>query len=110
MLVIERLKHLTRIYRIDPATAEPLPAPLLAANATPPLETTSPSEWSALGARAMDKTLVFNSGPGRMLGSRISGMAVLSDREIAVIANNDFGIDGSRTQMFRLTFPVSVLK
>lgn len=110
LLVIERLRNLTRIYRIDPGSAVPLPPPLLETGTAPTLEATAPEDWAALGARPMEKTAIFQSGSGRMLGSRLNGMAVLSDREIAVIANNDFGIDGSRTQMFRLTFPVSVLK
>jgi len=109
LLVLERLRHTARIYRIDLAGATPLPAVFDREDARPALEQLDPRLYSETGVVPLDKLPVFRADKSVILGGRISGMAVLNDREIAILSNNDFGIDGSRTQMFRLTFPAAVL-
>ena len=109
LVVLERFRNLSRIYRIDLGAAVPLPRGFDDAALQPGLEGLPRAQWAAAGVVPMGKTLLFQSDPAHGPAGRLSGMAVLSEREIAVIGNNDFGIDGSRTQMFRLTFPAPFL-
>ncbi|MCA0422148.1 MAG: esterase-like activity of phytase family protein [Proteobacteria bacterium] len=106
LLCLERLKNLSRIYRVSLADAVEYPKALDDPAVQPALEK-GVAELS--GVVPLRKTLLFESDPSRGPVGRLTGMAVLSDREIVVVGNNDFGIDGSRTQMFRLTFPASIL-
>lgn len=109
LLVLERLKKQARIYRVDLSGARPIPAAFDQPATQPSLEALPRSAWSERQLEPLSKTLLFESTAARPLGGRLSGMALVSSHEIAVIGNNDFGIDGSRTQMFRLTFPSSLL-
>lgn len=109
LLVLERFKNLSRIYRIEIDGTSDLPKGLDEVLSQQSLERMEAPVLQASGVVPLKKTLLFESDPARGPAGRLSGMAVLSDREIAVIGNNDFGIDGSRTQMFRLTFPASIL-
>lgn len=106
LLCLERLKNLSRIYRISLTDAAEYPKSLDDPAVQPALEK---GTRELDGVTPLRKTLLFESDPARGPFGRLTGMAVLSDREIVVIGNNDFGIDGSRTQMFRLTFPAAVL-
>ena len=109
LVVLERFRNLSRISRIDLSNAVPLPHRFDDPATQPGLEALPRESWAQNGVVPLAKTLMFQSDPARGPAGRLSGMTVLSDREIAVIGNNDFGIDGSRTQMFRLTFPAPFL-
>ncbi len=110
LLVLERLGGACRFYWIDLSTATPLPDALDSPAFQPPLEARAEQDWAGAGLVPIAKTLLASTGSEALFGRRLNGMAVLSGHDIAVIANNDFGIDGSRTQMFRLTLPETVLK
>jgi hypothetical protein len=44
------------------------------------------------------------------LPAKIEGVAVMSTSELVVINDNDFGVDGVRTQMFRVTLPEPLIR
>lgn len=79
MLVLERQQATGKIYRVQ-----------------------VPSDGGSLPVQAT-KSLVFSSDRAPNLLGRLSAMAILSEREIAVLAS-DSGLEGARTQLFRLTF------
>lgn len=109
LLCLERLRNLSRIYRVSLREATEFPLAFDDAATQPSLERLDAASWPVAGVQPLKKTLIYETDPSRGPAGRLTGMAVLSDRELVVIGNNDFGIDGARTQMFRLTFPASIL-
>lgn len=109
LLVLERISHTAKVYRVELAGAE---APLrhLDVDTRPTLEQMTSRELAAAEAPVLAKTLLFTTDDAPEVVSDLEGMAVLSDRELILVNDNDFGIDGVETQFFRVTFDDQVLR
>lgn len=78
-LVLERVTRSARIYRIE------------------------------LGAGAPSaKTLVFSTDDHDAIAPDLEGMCLLSDRELLIATDNDFGTEGAETRFYRLTFDAAL--
>lgn len=75
LLVLERITRSARIYRVDLAAGEPLA-----------------------------KTLVFATDHHPQIAPDLEGVALLSDRELLLATDNDFGAEGAATRFYRLRF------
>ncbi|HEY0437270.1 MAG TPA: esterase-like activity of phytase family protein, partial [Phenylobacterium sp.] len=75
LLVLERISRSARIYRVDLAERGPLA-----------------------------KTLVFSTDNLAGFAPDLEGMALLSDSELILSTDNDFGVEGARTHFYRLRF------
>lgn len=75
LLVLERISRSARIYQVD---------------------------LSAPGTLA--KTLIFSTDDHPEVGADLEGMALLSDRELLLATDNDFGTEGAATRFYRLRF------
>jgi hypothetical protein len=75
LLVLERVTRSARIYRVDLRDGGPLA-----------------------------KTLVFSTDQHEGVAPDLEGMCLLSDREILIATDNDFGVEGAETRFYRLTF------
>ena len=53
---------------------------------------------------ALTKTLVFSTDLHEGVAPDIEGMCLLSDRQLLIATDNDFGVDGAATHFYRLTF------
>ena len=62
----------------------------------PTLEQT---ELAAAGIKPVSKTLRFDSADFPEMVGKTEGMALLGDGALALINDDDFGIDGGRTQI-----------
>lgn len=78
-LVLERVTRSARIYRIDLAAGAPL-----------------------------TKTLVFSTDGHDGVAPDLEGMCLLSDRELLIATDNDFGTEGAETRFYRLTFDAAL--
>jgi hypothetical protein len=76
LLVLERVTRSARLYRVDLGGPGPLA-----------------------------KTLVFSTDHHPQVGPDLEGVARLSDRELLLATDNDFGVEGAETRFYRLTFP-----
>jgi hypothetical protein len=76
LLVLERVTRSARIYRVE------------------------------LGAAGVPlaKTLVFSTDHHDGVGPDLEGMCLLSDHELLLVTDNDFGVEGAETRFYRLTF------
>lgn len=79
LLVLERITRSARIYRVD------LSRPGLLA-----------------------KTLVFSTDDHPEVARDLEGMALMSDRELLLATDNDFGTEGAETRFFRLRFDTAL--
>lgn len=75
LLVLERISHTAKIQLIDLNAGEPTA-----------------------------KTLLLSTDDARQVAPDVEGMAMLSDRELLLTTDNDFGIEGASTQVYRVTF------
>jgi hypothetical protein len=75
LLVLERVTRSARIYRVDLGEAGPL-----------------------------TKTLVFSTDLHEGIAPDLEGMCLLSERELLISTDNDFGVEGAETCFYRLSF------
>lgn len=75
LLVLERISHTSKIYEVDLAG----------------------------GGDVLRKTLILTSDDAPEIAPDLEGMILLSDREILLVNDNDFGIEGVETRFFRVT-------
>lgn len=75
LLVLERITRSARIYRVDLSASGPLA-----------------------------KTLVFSTDDHPEVAPDLEGVALLSDRELLIATDNDFGTEGAATHFYRLRF------
>lgn len=79
LLVLERITRSARIYRVD---------------------------LSSPGTLA--KTLVFSTDDHPEVAQDLEGMALMSERELLIATDNDFGTEGAETRFYRLRFEVAL--
>jgi hypothetical protein len=75
LLVLERVTRSARIYCVDLSEGGPL-----------------------------RKTLVFSTDLHEGIAPDLEGMCLLSEREILIATDNDFGVEGAQTRFYRLSF------
>ena len=75
LLVLERISKSARIYRVELSGGTPL-----------------------------TKTLLFSTDEAGGIAPDLEGMAVISDRELILATDNDFGIASAETRFYRLSF------
>lgn len=75
LLVLERVTRSARIYQVDLNEGDP-----------------------------MAKTLVFSSDLHEGIAPDLEGMCLLSERELLIATDNDFGVEGAETRFYRLRF------
>jgi hypothetical protein len=75
LLVLERISRSARIYRIDLS-----------------------------GGRTLTKTLLFSTDEAGGIAPDLEGMVLMSDRELILATDNDFGVEGAETRFYRLRF------
>ena len=74
LLVLERISRTSKLYRVT------------------------------LDARVLTKALVLSTDDWPQIDADLEGLALLSDRELLLSTDNDFGVDGRETAFFRVTF------
>lgn len=104
LLVLERGSETTKIYRVDLAEAQPLPAKHLDIATRPTIEEMSAADELCLPVLA--KQLLFSSDDVPHVAADLEGMALLSPRTILLVSDNDFGVEGAETSFWRLDFDV----
>jgi hypothetical protein len=73
LLVLERVTKSARIYRVE------------------------------LSRPALTKTLVFSTDDAPEVAADLEGLALVSDRELILATDNDFGVEGAQTCFYRLS-------
>ena len=103
LLVLERISKTTLLYEVDLAGATPLPARFDDVATKPSLEQLKSEELAAAGIVPLKKTLIFNSDDHAGMPDKIEGVAVIDPKTLVLVTDNDFGIDGAKTKMVRVT-------
>jgi hypothetical protein len=110
LLVVERIEKTARFFTVTLEDANRIPAAFDAPEARPTLEQISGEGLAQSGLMPARKTLVLDSDTVQGLPAKIEAVAVTGPDELIVVNDNDFAIDGVRTQMFRVTLPTPLLR
>lgn len=103
LLVLERISATGKIYRVD-LSAHALPRKHLDIAHCPTLE-----ERDSDNLDTVSKVLVFSTDDAPEIGPDLEGMALLGDRDLILVNDNDFGIEGVKTRFYRVRFDQPVI-
>lgn len=102
LLVLERGSHSTKLFAVRLGSADRLPAEHGELATRPTLEELSAGADFPLPV--LGKELVFDSDRHPEIGRDLEGMAVLDERTLLLVNDNDFGIEGVETSFWRVGF------
>lgn len=109
LIVLERISDTTKLYRISLDGADNIMGTAVSTGKVNVNESADAKtleqvlDLASVGARPVLKQLVFNSltdmPQGTSLGSKIEGLAMLDDKHLLLINDNDFGIKDAKTEL-----------
>jgi len=101
LLALERGSETTKIYRCVLGASSALPPEHLDIATRPTVE-----ELSGQGQDlpSVEKILLFSSDEAPQMAADLEGMLVLSDRELLLVNDSDFGTEGAVTSFWRVLF------
>ena len=103
LLVLERSSETCKIYRVELAKVLRTPAAHLDIDTRPTIEELSARD-GPFELPVLAKQLLFTSDEHPEVSADIEGMAVLSERTLLLVSDNDFGVEDKETRFFRLSF------
>lgn len=104
LLILERGSASTKFHRVDLSPGYEVPALFLDPQRRPTLEQLDEDGLAAAGIRPLVKTLVFDTDDAPEICGDLEGAVLLSPRDLLLVNDNDFGVDGVETQFWRVTF------
>ena len=103
LLVLERSSETCKIYKVELADEAHTPSEHLDVDTRPTIEELSAAN-GPFELPMLRKQLLFSSDDHRQVSADIEGMAMLTDRSLLLVSDNDFGAEDKVTRFFRLTF------
>ncbi|MDP1597544.1 esterase-like activity of phytase family protein [Phenylobacterium sp.] len=103
LLVLERISQTSKLYLVDLA-GPGAPPHHLDAETRPTLEELRPEEMAEAGIPFLTKVLLLSTDDTPEITADLEGVALMSDRELILVNDNDFGIEGVETRFYRVTF------
>ena len=101
LLILERTERTTKIFRISLAGATDIKAGKWDDAATAP--SLEQADLAKEGIVPAAKALVLDTASHPEIAPKIEGMALFGDGALMLINDDDFGIDGKRTAVFKVT-------
>jgi hypothetical protein len=102
LLVLERVSASTKLYAIALAPAFETPVQFLNPSMRPTLEQLTPADLKTAGVPVLDKRLIFSTDTTPEISADLEGMILLSPRELLLVNDNDFGVEGAETAFWRV--------
>jgi len=104
LLVLERISRSAKVYLVALDARAKTPARYLRPSTRPTLEQTTGGQLAASGVPQLRKILVFSTDDVPRIDRDFEGLALLSARQLLLVTDNDFGVEGARTRFWRVTF------
>ena len=106
LIVLERIAKTTKLQAIDlSAATNILGTDWDKAETAPSLEQTAAGDLAGKGVTPVSKKLWLDSSTYPELPAKVEGVAIVDGKELVLINDDDFGIDGAKTRIVRLTMP-----
>ena len=109
LIILERISKVTKLYRVQLSSGDNILGSALSRGAVTTRDSAEPQtleqiyDTGAVGGMPLVKALVFNSltdvSQDKPLATKIEGIALLDNQHVALINDNDFGINGKPTQI-----------
>jgi hypothetical protein len=103
LLVLERGSRTTKIYSVRLSEPFELDASHLDPATRPTVEQLSARE-AGPGLPVLAKRLLLSTDDAPEIAADLEGMAILSERELLLVNDNDFGVEGAQTGFWRVRF------
>ena len=106
LIVLERIAKTTKLHAIDLAAATNILGTDWDKVATSPsLEQLAVGDLAGKGITPVTKKLWLDSADHPDLPEKVEGVAILDGNQLVLINDDDFGIEGAKTRIVRLTMP-----
>jgi hypothetical protein len=106
LIVLERIAKTTKLNAIDlSAATNILGTDWDKAETSPSLEQIAAADLAANGITPVTKKLWLDSSTYPELPEKVEGVAVVDGKQLILINDDDFGIEGAKTRIVRLTMP-----
>jgi hypothetical protein len=103
LLVLERGSETAKLYRVQLDAAAAIGPEHLDLDTRPTVEELSGRE-GAFPLPVLRKNLIFSSDDHPQVAADLEGMCWISDAELLLVSDNDFGVEGAETSFWRLRF------
>ena len=104
LIVLERIAKTTKLQAIDLAGATNiLGTDWDKAETSPSLEQLAAADLAGKGVTPVTKKLWLDSSDYAELPAKVEGVAILDDGQLILINDDDFGIEGAKTRIVRMT-------
>ena len=100
LLVMERVAQTTKVYRTHLSHHSRAPAALSDHATRPTLEQLTRGELAAAGVPLLEKALLVSSDDHPELCADLEGMVLLGARQLLLVNDSDYGVEGTATQFF----------
>jgi hypothetical protein len=106
LIVLERIAKTTKLQAIDLSDATNiLGTDWDKVETSPSLEQLMAADLTAKGITPVSKKLWLDSSDHPELPSKVEGVAIVDGSQLVLINDDDFGIEGAKTRIVRLTMP-----
>lgn len=102
LLVLERASETTKLYLVEMPPAQATPLEQMSADTRPTLEEMSAAGQVGQIVPQLAKTLVLSTDDLPEVEADLEGLIILSSRELLLVNDNDFGVEGARTRFWRI--------
>lgn len=102
LLILERGSETTKLYLTTLAEDREVPSTHMDSETRPTLEELSAAREVGNSVPELEKALVLTTDDLPEVGADLEGLVVLSPRELLLVNDNDFGIEGRRTRFWRI--------
>lgn len=109
LLMLERISHTAKIYAVDLKDKLATPRAHLKSRTRPSIEDLDAIALGEHGVIPLAKRLVFTTDDAPEIDRDLEGMALLSPRELLLVNDNDFGVEGAATGFWRVRLPKDAL-
>ena len=108
LLLLERASASTKFYSVDLLPRHAVPPVFLDPEKRPTIEQMNDDELAAAGITPLAKTLVLDTDQAPEICGDLEGAILLSSRQMLLVNDNDFGVEGVGTEFWRVTFDKDV--
>ncbi|HJT12553.1 MAG TPA: esterase-like activity of phytase family protein [Dongiaceae bacterium] len=106
LIVLERIAKTTKLHAIDLSAATNIHGTEWdKAETSPSLEQIAAADLAGKGITPVTKELWLDSSDYAELPEKVEGVAIVDGTELILINDDDFGIEGAKTRIVRLTMP-----
>ena len=106
LIVLERIAKTTKLQAIDLAGATNiLGSDWDKAETSPSLEQVTAADLAGKGITPVSKKLWLDSSTYPELPEKVEGVAIVDNKQLILINDDDFGIEGAKTRIVRIAMP-----